>query len=105
MDMFMTCFAGEVDLDDPETYRTEFFETHKTVQQMKSWAWGEIGKSFIYMDYFHKHMDWEPQRSRVVKFAEELADEYHNHDRDEKEERRWWQKFCYRLMWETENQC
>lgn len=105
MDMFMTRFQGEVDLDDVETYRSEFFQIHKKVCELRSYAWSEIGKSLVYMDYLNPHIAYEAQRKRVVKFAEEFADERFNHGQDTKENRRWWQKFVFKLMWETENQC
>jgi hypothetical protein len=107
MDLFDTKFNGQVDLDDPATYHGENFQINTKVHELRSWAWSEIGKSFVYMDYLEtwEGHSWEPQRSRVVEFAKEFASEFHNRGQDTKENRLWWKKFVYKFLWEVENQC
>ena len=91
--------------DDPETYRAEHWEIYKKVSDLRSFLWGEIGKSFVYMDFMHPHIDWGKQRERVGQFAFLLATEFHNRHDDTEENRLWWRKLTYKFLDEVENQC
>lgn len=104
-DDFWTAHGEMVDLDDPETYRSEIWQVHRRVHEIRAYLWGEIGKSIVYMDFMHSDTDWEPQRSRVMEFAVTLASEFHNRGKDDEENRLWWRKLTYRFLDEVENQC
>lgn len=105
VDQFRTAHGEMVDLDDPETYRAETWEIYKKVHEIRAYLWGEIGKSFVYMDFMHPHMGFEKQRERVAQFAFILAHEFHNRHDDTEENRRWWRKLTYKFLDEVENQC
>ena len=108
MDEFRTAFGDLVDLDDPDTYCSEQWQIYEKVYELRAWAWAEIGKSIVYMNFMHKHDEsdiWESQRKRVYAFAERFAEEFHNLGADTPENRLWWRKFIYRFLDEVENQC
>ena len=106
-DNFRTAHGEVYDLDDPGTYIGQpVFEAHKTTLSLSEWAWCEIGKSLVYMDFLYEDADWSDQRRRVFAFAREFAREF---DRrrwpDSAESRQWWRKFMFRFLDEVENQC
>ena len=106
MDLFYSS-QGELDLDDPTIYRGAYWDELKTVNDMRAYAWSEIGKSFVYMDFFSGDMSdcYKQQRVRVCKLAQELADNFHTAQDDTVANREWWKKFIFRFNDEVENQC
>jgi len=109
VDQFRTEHGDLVDLDDPETYRAEIWEIYKKVSELRHYLWGEIGRSFVYMDYLMHDSKWpdayDKQRKRVVEFAKIFASEFHNRGKDDEENRLWWRKLTYKFLDEVENQC
>lgn len=104
MDLFNS-MMGEVDLDDPSVYRSPEWEDHKTVAQLRSWAWSLLGESLVYMDFLHADMDWEPQKTRVKEFCKRFAENFWTFTEDSEDGRRWWRKFIWKFRDEVENQC
>jgi hypothetical protein len=105
MDLFETKRAGEVDLDDPEIYRSGDWDEHKTVDQLRTWAWHLLGQSLVYMDFLNPDTDWGKQRERVHGFCKAFAGAFWLFPHDTKEGRVWWRKFIWRFRDEVENQC
>jgi len=104
MDNFITSFGDVMDLDDPETYRQDRWETDKRVCDLRKWLWEEIGISLVYMDYLHPG-DYFGQRERVVEWAKDFAENFWTACEDNTENRLWWRKRVYRFLDEIENQC
>jgi len=105
MDLFETKRSGEVDLDDQTIYRSGDWDEHKTVDQLRTWAWSLLGQSLVYMDFLHPDVDWGNQRERVCRFCKAFAGAFWLFPQDTKEGRAWWRKFIWKFRDEVENQC
>lgn len=114
MDMFNTFDNYEVDLDDLETYPDEWKDMN--VHELFSLCMREAGRSLFYMDFLHKEIEWEEQRSRVETLCEELSIIWNNRRvfdanayrctlLNEAEYRLLLMKWLYRFQDEVENQC
>lgn len=108
MDWYRPYAGSPVDLDDPKTYSSKLWKRLKTTMDMYEYAWSEIGKSLVYMDFMTKTTredSFKEQRTRVYQFAFWFAHEHRNHYADTEVNRMWWRKFIYRFLDEVENQC
>ena len=97
-----------VDLDNPKTYSGKHWKNLKTTMDMYYYAWAEIGKSLVYMDFMRKSKREDPfakQRVRVHQFAFWFANEHRDHWEDTEKNRMWWRKFIFKFEDEVENQC
>lgn len=105
VDMYRCTGPGceEVDLDDLSTYPASWL--HLSTKELFDLVWSKLGQSLVYMDYFHGDVDWEPQRSRVVKMCEEFAKEYVECLEETPKNMHRLMKFLYKVDDEVENQC
>jgi len=100
------CYNGDrVDLDDPDTYKSEEWVDADTTLKLHARAWSELGKSLYYMQYFHPDMVEDEQAARIHGFCFWYAQEHRNHFEDTAENRMWFRKFIYKFKDEVENQC
>lgn len=110
MRKFQTAVFGEVDLDDPKTYKY----LPKTVNELDKKMFEEIGSAICYMNYWH--IDWFPQkrqpksslhywgykqRERVMKLIKQFCAERHNNW----ENLNWFQEQVFLFQDEIENMC
>lgn len=97
-----------MDLDDPKTYSGKHWKKLKTTMDMYYYAWSEIGKSLVYMDFMQKTKRedlFAKQRIRVHQFAFLFAYEHRDHWENTEKNRMWWRKFIFKFADEVENQC
>ena len=102
-DIYKSTYDGfEVDLDNLETYPSEWKELDSYDLWLKSWA--EAGKSLFYMQFLYTE-DWGDQEFRVNKLCEELVYIREGVIKDSPKNRLKMMKWLYKFQDEVENQC
>lgn len=68
-------------------------------------AWDELGRSVVYLLFFHPGTDESPQLARVLKLCKRFNAGRELRRDDTPENRRWWREFLSEIADEVENLC
>jgi hypothetical protein len=96
------CFDGEqVDLDNPETYKTY----PQTTKELRNLMFSEIGRYYCYMNYYRKDLTDQGCFKDQIPKIEELIKNFTENERENYENVMWYQEQVFIFQDETENLC